>query len=205
MNRQIRSSVLLAGACLFASTGIWAQVTQSATGRAPISTDVAVTYSPERAQIVYGQCCFWLQGGGVDGAVNFWKGLGIAGSLTGEQTANVSTGVDINKITYLAGPRYTYTAWLGKATSANRHRVQLFGQALFGGVHGFNGLYPAPGAPTTSADSFAIEAGGGLNFYLSRHFGLRLAEADYVRNELPNNAANIQNDLRLAFGATLHF
>jgi outer membrane protein OmpA-like peptidoglycan-associated protein len=75
---------------------------------------------------------------------------------------------------------------------------------LFGGVHGFDGLYPADGGSTTSASSFAIQAGGGLNLYLTKHWGVRLLEADYVRNELPNASDGVQNDLRLAFGVTYH-
>jgi outer membrane protein OmpA-like peptidoglycan-associated protein len=75
---------------------------------------------------------------------------------------------------------------------------------LFGYVHGFDGLYPAAGATTDSASSFALEAGGGLNLLLTKHFGLRLLEADYVRDELPNATTDSQNDLRLAFGVTYH-
>ncbi len=57
---------------------------------------------------------------------------------------------------------------------------------------------------TTSANSFAVQAGGGVNLYLTRSFGIRLLQADYVRTTLPNAAANTQNDLRLAFGITYH-
>ena len=71
-------------------------------------------------------------------------------------------------------------------------------------AHGFDGFYPASPAPTTSANSFAVQAGGGLNLYLTRSLGIRLIEADYVRTALPNGAANTQNDMRLAFGVTYH-
>ena len=43
-----------------------------------------------------------------------------------------------------------------------------------------------------------------MNLYLTRSFGVRLLQADYVRTTLPNAAANTQNDLRLAFGITYH-
>jgi hypothetical protein len=71
-------------------------------------------------------------------------------------------------------------------------------------VHGFNGVYPASSSTTSSANAFALQAGGGFNYYLTKQWGLRLFEADYVRTALPNNAANIQNDLRLGFGVTYH-
>jgi hypothetical protein len=51
----------------------------------------------------------------------------------------------------------------------------------------------------------AMQAGGGLNFYLTRNFGLRLLQAGYVRTALPNNGSNAQSDLRLSCGITWHF
>jgi hypothetical protein len=136
--------------------------------------------------------------------VTFWKGLGIAASLTGDHASNITPGVDANKITYLAGPRYTWTAWQGDVTAADNRRLQVFGQALFGGTHSFNSYYPALPAATSSANSLAIQAGGGLNLYLTRNLGLRLLEADYVRTALPNTASNLQNDMRLSVGLTYH-
>jgi hypothetical protein len=154
--------------------------------------------------VVPGQSSFWFKGGAADAAVTFKSGMGIAVSLTGDHASNVSPGVDANKITYLAGPRYAWTAWQGHATAADNRRLQIFGQGLFGWTHGFNGYYPAIPAATSSAKSLAMQAGGGLNYYLTRNFGLRLLEADYVRTALPNAAANIQNDLRLSAGVTWH-
>lgn len=205
MQTPVRSIVLLAGACLLAALCASAQVTQPPMKRSTTSLDVAFTYSPERAQIVPGNCCFWLQGAAVDAALTTPSGLGIAANLSGEHTSNVLPGVDINKVTYLLGPRFTRAVWSGQSRGSDKRRLQLFGEALVGGVHGFNGIYPAPGASTTSATAFAFQAGGGVNFYLSHHFGLRLAEADYVRTTLPNNSSDIQDDLRLAFGVTVHF
>jgi hypothetical protein len=153
---------------------------------------------------VYGQGSFWFKGGGADAAVTFRNGLGIAASLTGDHASNVTPGLDVNKFTYLAGPRYTWTALQGHAGDTDQRRLQIFGQGLFGWTHGFNGLYPAIPAATSSAGSYAVQAGGGLNLYLTRNFGLRLLEADYVRTALPNGAANIQNDMRLSCGLTYH-
>jgi hypothetical protein len=158
----------------------------------------------ERSQVVPGQSSFWFKGAGADVAFTFKSGLGIAASLTGDHASNVTTGIDANKITYLAGPRYTWTAWKGHATAADNRRLQVFGQGLFGWTHGFNGYYPAMPAATSSAKSLALQGGGGLNLYLTRNIGVRLLEADYVRTLLPNAAANIQNDMRLSVGLTYH-
>jgi len=42
--------------------------------------------------------------------------------------------------------------------------------------------------------------GGGMNIPVTRHISIRAIEADWLRTELPNNAANVQNNLRLGAG-----
>jgi len=200
MRVSIRGKVLLVSACMIAGPALWAQQNPKPASAA-ISTDLAVTFATERSQVAPGQCCFWFKGGGADAAVTFWKGLGIAASLTGDHASNATPGVDSNKITFLAGPRYTWTA---SADNANKPRLQLFGQGLFGGTHGFDSLYPTSTGVTSTASSFAIQAGGGLNILLTKHLGLRAIEADYVRTAFPNGYDNTQTDLRLAFGVTYH-
>jgi hypothetical protein len=199
MNGSIRGSVLLAGACLLGGVTGWAQ---HAPGAGKVSTDLAITYDAERGELAPGNCgCFWMQGGGVDGAVTFWKGLGIAGTFTGDHASNVAPGVDINKVSFMGGPRYTYTAW---GTPGEKPRFQIYGQGLFGGVHAFDGVFPATAGTVPTANSFAIQAGGGVNIFLTRHIGVRVVEASYVRDELPNNTDSTQNDLRLGAGLVYH-
>lgn len=200
MRISIRGKVLLVSACMIAGSALWAQ--QNPKPPAPaISTDLAVTLATERSEVAPGQCCFWFKGGGADAAVTFWKGLGLAASLTADHASNAAPGVDANKITFLAGPRYT---WTTSAGDAKKLRLQLFGQGLFGGAHGFDSLYPTSTGVTSTSSSFAIQAGGGLNILLTRHFGLRVIEADYVRTAMPNGYEDAQTDLRLAFGVTYH-
>jgi hypothetical protein len=182
----------------------WAQQSQKPVAPDTVSTDLAVTFATERSQALPGQTSFWFKGGGADVAFTFKSGLGIAASITGDHASNVTPGVDANKFTYMAGPRYTWTAWPGHASAADNRRMQIFGQGLFGWTHGFNGLYPGTSGTTTSAKALAMQLGGGLNFYLNRNFGVRLLEADYVRTVLPNGAANSQNDTRLSVGLTYH-
>jgi outer membrane protein OmpA-like peptidoglycan-associated protein len=185
----------------------WAQQSQEPVASPPVSTvstDVAVTIAGERSQVVPTQETFWFKGGGADAAVTFWKGLGIAAAFTGDRASNTTPGVDVSKIAFLAGPRYTYTAWQGHASPADQRRLQIFAQGLFGSAHALDGLYPNGTGLATSANSFAVQAGGGVNLYLTQHWGLRLIESDYVRTQLPNAAANAQNDFRLAAGVTYH-
>jgi len=200
MRLSIRGGVFLAGTCLLAAVTCWAQQSSS---NGKVSTDLGITYDAERAQLAPGnRGCFWLQGGGVDGAVTFWKGFGIAATFTGDHASNVTPGVDINKISFMGGPRYTYTVW---SAPGERPRFQIYAQGLFGGVHAFDGVFPVTSGTVPTADSLAIQAGAGFSIFLTRHIGARVLEASYVRTELPNNGNNTQNDLRLGAGLVYHF
>ena len=205
MRRSIRGRALLVSACMLAGATAWAQQPYPGASPAIVSTDLAVTYAAERAELAPGNCgCSWLQGGSADASVTFRSGLGIVASVTGDHASNFAPGVDVNKVAFMAGPRYTYTAWTGQAATTDVRRMQLYGQVLFGGVHAFNGVFPATAGTTSSATSFALQAGAGLNLFFSKNFGVRLLEVDYVRTALPNSASNTQNDLRLACGLLWH-
>ena len=200
MRASICAKALFAGLLVTASSG----PAQSDLGHSPTSFDLAITYSTEHAQLAPANCgCFWLQGGGADAALTLWKGFGIAAGVTGEQVSGYAPGVDFSKISYLAGPRYTYTLWKREPT-LHRPRLQLFGDGLFGAVHALSGAFPSATGVNTTDNSFALETGGGLNFFFSRSFSVRLLEVDYVRTQLSNGYAATQNDLRLAFGVSYH-
>jgi len=200
MRTSICRKVLFAGLLAAAFSG----QAQSQPGHSPASIDLAITYSTEHAQLAPGTCgCFWLQGGGADAAFTLWKGFGVAAGVTGEMVSNYAPGVDFSKVSYMGGPRYTFTVWKGEPT-LQRPRLQIFGDGLFGAVHAISGAFPTATGINTTANSFALETGGGLNLFFSRSLGVRLLEVDYVRTQLPNGYAGTQNDLRLAFGVSYH-
>ncbi len=205
MHESICRTVLLVGACMLTGAPVWGQQSQKPATPGPVFIDMAVTYSPERTELVPGSCCFWMQGGGIDAAISFWHGLGLAASLTGEHAGNYVPGMDVNILGYMAGPRYTYTAWNRPAGSTVSPRLQVFGEGLFGGVHAFNGAFPSGAGLVAAANSFGLQTGGGINVFFTRNLGMRLLEADFVRTQLPNGASNIQHDMRLGFGVTYHF
>jgi outer membrane immunogenic protein len=201
MCTSICRKVLFAGLFAAASAG-WGQ---SDSGRTPASIDLAITYSTEHARLAPGTCgCFWLQGGGADAALTLWKGFGFAAGVTGQIVSNYAPGVDFSKVSYMGGPRYTYTAWKRGPSSIQRPRLQIFGEGLFGAVHAFSGAFPSSTAIDATANSFALQTGGGINLFFLRSFSVRLLDVDYVRTQLPNGYAGTQNDLRLAFGVSYH-
>jgi hypothetical protein len=168
------------------------------------SADLAVTYTIERAKIAPSDCgCFWLQGGSADAAVTFFHGLGMAANLTGDHASNIAPGVDISKVSLMGGPRYTFniSRWADSHLDF-KHGTSFFGEWLFGGVYAFNGLFPATAGFRSSASSFAMQVGGGLDVGLGKGFGLRAFELDYVRSYLSNNGTDTQNHLHLAFGVS---
>lgn len=190
---------LLVGACILVGTAGWSQQ-KAATPK--FSTDLSATFAVERSQVVPSECCFWFRGGGLDGAITFQDGFGLAAAFTADHASNASPGVDANKLAIMAGPRYTRFILQPKSTSQLRY--QFFAQGLVGGVHGFNGVYPALPSVEGSANALAAQAGVGLNLLCRHNWGVRLFEADWVHTTLPNGAGDVQNDFRLSFGVTYH-
>ncbi len=199
MSRMILGSALLMGALTLTLSA------QAQQGYRP-AVDLAVTYTLERAKIVPSSCgCFWLQGGSVDAGVPLFHGLSVAANLTGERSSDIGPGVDLSKLAFMAGPRYTLDTqrwterWLG-----SKHATSIFGEGLFGSAHGFDSVFPTSSGLKDSANSFSLQLGGGINIGLARRFGLRALELDYVRTSFPNNGSNTQNDFRIAFGVSYH-
>jgi hypothetical protein len=169
----------------------------------PAQMDVAITYVAERAKIATIDCgCFWLEGGSMNAAVTFYRGLGVAANLTGGHASNIAPGVDLDKVSFMMGPRYTYPfkSWFGR-TGGGR----VFGEGLIGGVHSFNTVVPTSAGVAGAASSLVFQVGGGADLPLRKGIGIRLFEADYVRSTLPNAGNSTQHDLRLAAGISFHF
>lgn len=198
---KIFSGIVLLGALTF---GSMLQAQQAAESFRLSSTDLAVTYTTARARTTPSDGRFWMQGGSADFAANFFHGLGVAANLTGEHASNIGPGVDLSKVSFMAGPRYTYsTSRCSSRFLGTKHAPRIFGEALFGTVHAFNGTFPASAGGTKSSTSaFSMQLGGGVDVPIARGLGVRLLEVDYVRSSLPNLGDNTQNDLRLAFGVS---
>jgi peptidoglycan-associated lipoprotein len=94
-------------------------------------------------------------------------------------------------MTYLLGPRVTHKAG---------HGTTVFAQTLFGGAHGFDGYFPTATSSSSSANSFAFSAGGGVDLRLSQRIALRVLQADYLYTELPNARGDRQNNPRIGGG-----
>jgi peptidoglycan-associated lipoprotein len=171
----------------------------------PARFDLGLTITGKVAKISQtSNSDFGLVGGAIDGV--YWfnaakvKNLGLAFDLSGESASNIEPGVNLSQISFVVGPRYTI--WKSKRKGL---KPSLYAQALVGLVDAFNSEFPSGTSVQSSAASFAVQAGGGLNLPINRRIGIRAIEADYVSTQLPNNADSLQNDLRLSTGVVFHF
>ena len=194
--------VFLVSTCLLAGSTCWAQQSQKPVQPAKVSIDLAVTIAGERSKPDPSLCCFWFKGGGVDAAVTIWKGFGIAAAVTGDHASDYLPSTDENKISFLVGPRFTFTAWKKHNNAEDQRRLQLIGQGLVGVAHGFDTRFSNG---STGANELAIQTGGGLNLYFTKNFGIRPIEVDFVRTQIGTTGFSTQNDVRLAVGLTYHF
>ncbi len=109
-------------------------------------------------------------------------------------------GYGLSLVTFTAGARYTF-----RFSGDKLSRYSAFAQGLAGRAHGFDSMFPAAnGSLADAANSPAILAGGGVDGSANRHFAIRAIQADYLRTQLPNNASNEQNLLRIGAGIVLH-
>ena len=157
--------------------------------------DAYATFSEMRANAPVGGCgCFWMSGGVGGLSVPVWGNFSAVVEVGGNITDHIpgfNTGLSL--FYGMGGLRLRV---------ANHTRFQPFGQALFGGVHGFDGYFPAPVGklPTSYDTSYAYTLGGGVDIAVSKHVWIRAVQADYFYSELRNLQGNRQNQVRLGAG-----
>jgi outer membrane immunogenic protein len=157
--------------------------------------DAEVMFTELRANAPVGGCgCFWMQGGTGELALPLWRNFSAVMEAGGQHTNQIpGFNIGLSLVTGMGGLRMRVP---------NHTKFQPFVQALFGGVHGFDGYFPAPVGklPTSYDTSFAMTIGGGLDIAVSRHVWIRVLQADYQYSELRNVQGNRQNQFRLGAG-----
>ncbi len=124
-------------------------------------------------------------GGQLEYNANHW--LGVVGDLSGLRATSSGSGSFAGAVfTYLLGPRVNFRR--GKATP--------FAQALFGGVWTTDGIAQSLGPE----NNFAMTAGGGIDFKVSKHFSVRPVQAEYFMTKIPDGLNNRQDNLRVGTG-----
>lgn len=196
MRSTIRGRLLLAGACLIFGRQLWGQQYGPESQTQP-RLEVAVLYNSLLTNVVRANR-FWMQGGSIQVDGQFWHGLGVEADISGFHAQNANNaGVGLDMVTTTFGPRYRW--------SPAHHRYVFFGHALVGEANGFDSVFPAAGTASSSANSLALQIGGGMDLAVKHRLLLRVFEADWLRTQLPNADTNVQNSIRLAAGVVVRF
>jgi peptidoglycan-associated lipoprotein len=113
--------------------------------------------------------------------------LGITADFSGNY--GTPSGVTARLYTFMFGPSVRFP---------NTSRVTPFAHALFGG-----GRFSASAAGLSGSETdFTWAAGGGFDVGVSQHFGVRLAQADFLQTRV---AGQSQNHFRYSAGIVLKF
>jgi hypothetical protein len=188
---------LLLAASLLTPAGLAAQQLYPARTSDHHEVDAAVTYTQQYSNLV-STPTFWHSGGSAELSAQLRHGFGLAANVAGTQTNNAaSSGVGLSLITATFGPRYTYYHPLG---AQRKRSLAVFGQGLLGQAWGFDSYFPTASGVIRSDNSLALQVGGGVDLGLTRHFGVCVFQADWVRTQLPNGTTDVQNTLRLGAG-----
>jgi hypothetical protein len=201
MRKYLNKGMLLLGALTIAASAA-AQSAPSQSAHAA-TIDIGATLVFEHAQVAQlNGNRFWPKGGAVNASFTVWNGLGLAVDVAGEHASNIQNGVGLSKISFMAGPRYTFNvARLGESSNNDR-RMRAFVQCLYGPTHAFDSVFPGPTGVSSSANALSVKLGGGIDVPFRRGFGIRPIEVGWIHSDYSNAAADVQNDFRIGFGAS---
>jgi len=155
-------------------------------------------YNFVRSNAPPGSCgCFNMNGGSGWFSIGLPYHFSAVADVGVQHAGNINgSGVDLTLTSYVFGPRYDLL---------NSERVHPFGEALVGGAHASGSFSSSSLSASGSANSFAAVAGGGLDFDLTEHIGVRAFEADYFFTKFANGSNDHQNNLRIAAGIYFRF
>lgn len=140
--------------------------------------------------------CFNANGGFVSARYWMKPRFGVTAEFArGHQNDISSLGQNLTLTTFLAGPHVAMPI----------HRITLFYELLLGEAHGSDSYFPNGNGYTTSASSFALAPGGGVDLEINKRLAVRAIQARYLRTTLPNGTSNEQNHFVLSSGVVVRF
>jgi peptidoglycan-associated lipoprotein len=156
----------------------------------------SVGYVYQGSQPVPGSDWFGLSGARADVTWPVTPRWSTVGEFSGVHAESYgSSGSPLTLLTFMAGPRFS---WPVRSREAGR--VVPFAQVLLGGAHATVGLFPQGQSLKTTATSFAMSAGGGLQIGLRPGVSLRLIQVDYLYLRMPNLYDQWQKSFRIGAG-----
>ncbi len=127
-----------------------------------------------------------LNGWNGQGTVNLNRWFGLTADFGGYYGSPFN--ISVHDYTFMGGPTLTYRA----------EHVAPFLHALVGADH--FGVSNVPGAGSNT--KFAWAVGGGIDIPITRQFGIRLVQADFLRTM---HGGDEQNNIRLSTGLDFMF
>jgi hypothetical protein len=178
-------------ACLL---GMLFLVSLSAAAQGGSKVDVFAGYSYLHTSPGLHESSFKANGGDVSIAFNVNSWGSLVAEVGGVHASTISrSDVDANAETFLFGP---------KISLSRKSKLTPFAQALFGFAHS-NAAF---NRTTTSSNDFAMSPGVGLDWNATRHFGLRLGQADYLFQRMPTSTNQVNwNNFRYSAGLVIRF
>jgi outer membrane protein with beta-barrel domain len=167
---------VVSATCLF--------IPESASGQDSRRLAVAGGYSLVRDNDIDETLNGWVASGTGHVALSF--GITAEAGGTTKALPVLGTTLTYRSLSFMAGPNFSMRP---------SGRVTLFGQVLFGGMRGTVGILDQ----TRSRTDFALQPGGGADFWMSRTIGIRVG-ADYRRITA---AESVMTQLRFHVGMVI--
>jgi outer membrane immunogenic protein len=145
-----------------------------------------------------GSCgCFNMNGGSGWVSVGEFHHFSAVADVGVQYAGNINgSGVNLTLTSYVFGPRYNFL---------DSGRLHPFAEALVGGSHASGSFSSSSISASGSANAFAALAGGGIDFDVTEHIGVRAIEANYFFTKYDNGTNDHQNNLRIAAGIYFRF
>ena len=153
--------------------------------------DFAATYGVLRTNLVGGDD-FYMKEGTVQVQKPVWRYLGAVGEFS-RATGGVNN-LHFDLLVFGGGPRVT----------VSNRKIALFAQGLAGQAFDLDNSYLSSTSSDKHNGSLAIQAGGGVDWRLSRFFSIRLAQVSWMRTQLSNGGSNTQDSVLLNSGIVFH-
>lgn len=166
---------------------------QQASGLTP-QFEVSGDYSYVRANAANSGGGYNLNGGSASFAYNFSDRVAVVADGGLYRFGGLPSGLSSTMYTYLFGPRFTFR---------KVSHFTPFAQVLVGGGR----LNASSGGISAGENAFSMAIGGGVDVPFSRHFSIRVIQADYLLTRFNgiSGTAETQNNVRVSAGIIFRF
>lgn len=191
----MKRSISLLGVMLMIAGAAYAQE-----GRSEPTLEFGFDYSLLHSTAPGGGSQITSNGGSGYFVYNVSRVLGLVADIGAYRNGTVHGAFNgETSVTYLFGPRFSLRWWA---------RVTPYTQFLFGGARISAGLANPAVASTSSENSFALAAGGGIDVSITPHVAIKPVQIEYAMTQASDFAGSrigVQNGFRYSAGVVFRF